>query len=280
MKVKEIMEREVVYAEVPGKSEEALSLLLKHNLTTLPVVKEKTKKVVGMVSRSDFASKPGEEQLALLMTKNVITAKEDDDVKDVVKSILVSGVKRLPVVDDDGNLRGIITSEDIVWKAITKLNIESQVSNYMLKYFISLWEETPLNVTAEIMRLANTKIAIVLNSDAKLSGIISDADMLKAATLEEKTEKSETGAGGEGEAWGWESKSFVYITKKSLEIPNIKVKDVATKSVVTVTKSTTVSECAAKMAKNRIEIIPVIEGEGRIIGVVRDIDLLRVLKNK
>ena len=278
MKVKEIMEKNVVYAEVPGKSEEALSLLLKHNLTALPVVKEKTKKVVGMVSRSDFAAKPGEEQLALLMTKNVITAKDDDDIKDIVKNILVSGVKRLPVVDKDGNLTGIITSEDIVWKAIAKMNISEPIANYMLKYFVAIWEETPLNVAAEIMRLANTKIAVVLNSDSKLSGIISDADMLKAATLEERTEKSESGAGGEGEAWAWESKSVVYITKRTLELPDIKVKDVATKSVVTVTKSTTVSECAAKMARNKIEVIPVIEGEGRIIGVVRDIDLLRVLK--
>jgi len=278
MKVKEIMTKKVVYTEVPGKSEEALTLLLKNNFTALPVVKAKTKTLVGMVSRSDFAKNPGEEQLGMLMTKNVVTVREDADMKDAVKSILVSGVKRIPVVDKGSSLKGIVTSEDIVWKAITAMNIDEPISSYMLKYFTSVWSEMPLNVAVKIMNFAGTKVALVLDSNAKLAGMLTEADLLKVAQLTERTKKSELSAGSEGEAWSWDSKSVVYITKRSLEVPNITVKEIAEKKVVTATKLTTVSECAAKMAKHRIELIPVIEGEGKIIGIVRDTDLLRILK--
>jgi len=278
MLVKDIMTNEVICAEVPGRSEEALNLIIKHNVTGLPVIKKGTKTLMGIISKTDFARNPDEGQLALLMTKNVITTSPEADVKDVVKTLLVAGIKRLPVVDEENNIVGIVTSEDLVWKAVSALDTDDKVMNFMRKSFTSVWKDTPLKVAFEIMRLSGSRALLVLDSEAKLYGVLTDTDLLKVAQLTETTNKSEMSGGTEGDSWGWDSKNIIYITKKRLEVPDKTVADVVPEKAVTATKGTKVSECARKMASARIELVPVIDAEGNIIGVARDIDMLRVLK--
>jgi len=278
MKVKDVMTKEVICAEVPGRSEDALNLIINHNVTGLPVIKKGTKELVGIISKTDFARKPDEGQLALLMTKDVITTTPDADVKDAVKLLLVAGIKRLPVVDEDNNIMGIVTSEDLVWKAVPKLDTDEKVVNYMIKSFTAVWKDTPLKVASEIMRLSGSRALLVLDSNAKLYGVLTDTDLLKVAQLTESTRKSEMSGGTEGDTWGWDSKNIIYITKRRLEVPDQTVAEVVRENVVTATKGTKVTDCAKRMAAARIELVPVIDAEGNIVGIVRDVDLLRALK--
>jgi CBS-domain-containing membrane protein len=278
MQVKDIMTTEVICAEVPGKSEEALNLIIKHNVTGLPVIKEGTKELMGIISKTDFARNPDEGQLALLMTKDVMTTQPDAELSDVVKRLLVAGIKRMPVVDGDNNLVGIVTSEDLVWKAVSKMDTEDKVVKYMMKSFTAVWMDTPLKVASEIMRLSGSRALLVLDSNAKLYGVLTDTDLLKVAQLTESTKKSEMSGGTEGNSWGWDSKNIIYITKRRLEVPDKTVADIISENVITATKGTKIVECAKKMAAARVELVPVIDAEGNIVGVVRDIDLLRALK--
>ena len=278
MKVKDIMTKKVICAEVPGRSEEALNLIIKHNITGLPVIKKGSKELMGIVSKTDFSKNPDEGQLALLMTKNAITTSPDVDVKEATKTLLVAGVKRLPVVDDKNHIVGILTSEDLVWKAVPKLTTDEKVMNYMMKSFTAVWKDTPLKVAFEIMRLSGSRALLVLDTNAKLYSVLTDADFLKVAQLTESTKKSEMSGGTEGDSWGWDSKNIIYITKRKLEVPDNVVADVVTEQAITATKNTKVSDCAKKMASARIELVPLIDAEGNIVGVVRDVDLLRSLK--
>ncbi len=277
MKVKDIMTKDVISAEVPGTGEAALNLIIEHDISGLPIVKKGTKKLVGIVTRSNFTKKPDENQLALLMTKDVITTTPDADIKEIAKVFSVAGFKRLPVIKND-KLVGIVTTEDLVWKSISKMNNTDKVVKYMIKRFPCIWRDTPVKVATEIMRLSGARALPVLDSDAKLYGIIADSDFLKILKRIESTKKSEMSGGTEGDAWGWDSKDIIYITTRKLEIPDIKVSEIVHEKVVSATKGTTVSEVAKKMGKNRIEQVPVTDAEGKIIGLVRDVDLLRVLR--
>jgi CBS domain-containing protein len=49
-----------------------------------------------------------------IVSRDVITVKEDDDIFDAVRKMRTKGVRRLPVVDSDGALRGIFTLDDFV----------------------------------------------------------------------------------------------------------------------------------------------------------------------
>ena len=276
MKVKEIMTGDTVYAEVPGSATEALELIVKTGVSGLPVVKRGTKELLGIVTREDFSRNPEENQLALLMTQDVVTISRDEDVKKAADIFLNADFRRLPVVENS-QLIGIMTVSDIVWRAVGKMGIEEPVKKLVSSNITAIWGETPLKVAFEILRLSKHRAVPVLDSDGRLSGMISDMDLLKGAQLTESTKKSEMSGSSEGEKWGWDSKNVIYITKKRLEIQDKKVNEVMIKDVITATKKTPISDCARKMAKNRVEHIPIIDAEGNMIGVVRDVDLLRTL---
>ncbi len=276
MKVKDIMTRNVIYAEVPGDTKEALEIMLKHNISGLPVVKRKTKKLVGIVTRSDIINKPDESQLALVMKKDVITTNEDDDIRNVARIILEKGFRRIPVVKGE-ELIGIVTISDIVWKGIANMNINEPVENYMRKSFHSVWEETPIRVAYKILKYSGEKALLVLDSNGNLVGIMEDADILKSIEIRNEIVKSEVIGGTEGDAWSWDSKNVIYVMKSYLDLPMDPVKKIMTRNIITVTKRTTVSEAARRMSRYKINQMPVIEASGELIGIVRDVDLLKAI---
>jgi CBS domain-containing protein len=276
VKVKDIMTEDVVYAEVPSSAADALKTILEKNLSGMPVVKRGTKKLLGMVSRDDFSRHPEETQLALLMTRDVVTITPEADVKEAARILMEKRFRRLPVVSD-GELIGIISVIDIVGRAIAKMPIKETIERYMEDRIMVVWDETPLKVAYALMRLSGSHAVPVLDSEAKLVGVVADIDLLSVAQIKESTKKSEMSGGTEGDKWGWDSKNVIYITTRKLELPDKKVREVMVKNVITATRSTTVTECARRMAKYRLEQLPVIDAEGNIIGIIRDVNLLKTL---
>jgi len=275
MKISDVMTKEVVYAEVPGDSIGALELILEKNVSGMPVVKRGTSEIVGVVTRNDFSRRPSETQLGLLMTKGVTTISPDADIKEAVKLFLRKNFRRLPVVD--GGLVGVVTISDLVWKAVGNLDTKDEVGKYMKDGVSVVWEETPANIAFELMRLSGTRALPVLDSDIKLVGMLGDVDVLKVSQRVESTNKSEMTGGTEGDQWGWDSKDVIYIASNRLEVPNIPVKDIMVKNLVTATKKTLITKCAKMMAKAKVEQVPVVDTKGKIIGIIRDKDLIRAL---
>ena len=132
MLVKRTMSKNVVSVSVPGNREKVLDLMRKENKAVLPVVKEDTDILVGLVTRSDLINNPDEEQIAMLMTRDLVTVHPGDDVIDAARQMIENNVRRVPVVNDDGELVGIITSFDLVSKALTKITVDDAVENYMI----------------------------------------------------------------------------------------------------------------------------------------------------
>lgn len=276
MKVRDIMTEKVVYAEIPGSRVEALELILKHDISGIPVVKRGTKDILGIVTRNDFAKNPEEEQLALLMTSDVQTISPNADVREAARIFHEGKFRRLPVVDDS-TLVGIVTLSDVVWRYITKSEIKEPVENYIVSRITTIWEGTPLKVAYKIMGLSGERALAVLDDEGKLSGMLGDYDLLKVLNVSESTVKSELSGGTEGDRWGWDSKNIVYITKKKLEFPAKSVAEIMAKDLVTATRKTAVSEAARRMSRSKIEQIPVINAEGDLIGIIRDTDTLKAI---
>ena len=276
MKVREIMTDTVIYVKIPGSRADAIKTILKENISCLPVVKRGTNELLGIVTREDFARNPEEEQLALLMTRDVRTISPEADIREAVEIFSRGEFRRLPVIENS-ELVGLITVSDIVWRYISKLGLTDPVEKYMASRITSMWEKNPLKVTYEIMNLSGERALPVLNDEGKFTGIIGDTDLLKVLEVSESTVKSELSGGTEGDKWGWDTKNIIYITKKRLEFPDRVVKDIMVDKVVIVRKKTAISEAAKRMAKNRIEQIPVINAEGDLIGIVRDSDLIKAV---
>ena len=54
----------------------------------------------------------------------------------------------------------------------------------------------------------------------------------------------------------------------------LKVREIMTTAVVTVKPDTTVGELADILAKNKISGVPVVDGEGRVLGMVSEADII------
>ena len=272
MLVKRTMSKNVVSVSVPGNREKVLDLMRKENKAVLPVVKEDTDILVGLVTRSDLINNPDEEQIAML-----ITVKPGDDVVDAARVMMENNVRRVPVVNDDGELVGIITSFDLVSKALTKIEVHDAVENYMITTVPTTWEKAPLNVAFETMNQFGLKSILALDDDAKLSGILTETDFIsEIEIISERSEHSST-VGTEGDKWSWDSTSVLYIEKNSLKFADKTVADVAVSNVEVANSKTKVSDCAKKMKSLNIEQIPVIGVEGDLVGLVRASDLIKAL---
>jgi CBS domain-containing protein len=276
MLVSEVMTKEVKCVEIPGTRAEAIELLRKLNASAIPAVKSGTGELVGMITLRNLFEHPDEDQLAMLVDRNILTVGPDDSIEEAAKKMVTSFVRRLPVIKE-GKIVGIITVRDIVYRALAEMNIEKPAADYMRPHVIAIWEGTPLKAAVEIMHLANFRGIPVINENGDLVGIIDDSDVIRVSDVELGSKMSQVAGRTEGDSWTWDSEARLYITKKELKIPNVPVKDVMTKNLITITRKTSISRTAQLMKQHRVDQTPVLSGEGKMVGLVRDIDLLRYL---
>lgn len=277
MKVKRAMSKNVVSVSVPGNREKALKLMREENISVLPVVKGDTNELVGLLTRSDLIINPDEDQIAMLMSRVIITAKADDEIETVAVKMIDNNVRRVPVVNDDGELVGIITSFDLVSKALATMENNNPVEDYMITNVATTWVGTPLNVAFESMRLFGLKSILALDIQAKLAGILTETDFIaESEIISERSEHSST-VGTEGDKWSWDSTSVLYIEKNHLKFSDKSVGDVIGNHLETANEKTKVSDCAKKMKALNIEQIPITNVDGDLIGLVRASDLIKAL---
>lgn len=278
MLVKEIMSEDIYYVRVPGNRANAMEIMREKKVSGLPVVKNGTNELVGVLTRTDLVENPDEEQIALIMTRDIITASPEDNVKDVAGKMINYNIRRVPIVEE-GKLVGLVTASDLINKALWKMDIQDPAEDYMIRSIPTSWEGTPLNVAFEIMRYFKLKVLLGLNNEGKLSGILTETDFIDESEVVSERTVHNTSVGTEGDKWSWDSKSVLYVIKNHLKFSDKKIKDVEKTDLVIVTTKTSVQECANKMRQKNIEQIPVIDVEGDLVGLVRAVDLIKAISD-
>lgn len=274
--VEEIMTRDVVYTTIPGSRNKVLDMLKEKHVSAVPVVKDES--LVGIVTRSNFLENPEEEQTALLMTRNPITARSYETIETAARRLIQHGIHRLPVVDG-GELVGIITVSDIIG-TIATLEIEEPIGRYVDMFIVSVWEETPLPLVGRIMELAGVKVVPVLDSAGNFVGVISDKDLIQSSTIVDTVEKSDMSAGSDEDAWTWESMRdtmSLYYSVSRVELPDVPAREIMKNNDLTVLHTTPVSECARTMHRRGQRHLPLVKSNQQLKGLVEDTDLLKAI---
>jgi len=117
MKVSDVMTREVQTISPDQTAKEAASFMLSTDAGSIPVTDGE--RLVGMITDRDIAVRGvakgngPDTPVSELMTKNCITAREDDDVSTIASKMSEAQVRRLPVVDGDEKLCGIVSLGDL-----------------------------------------------------------------------------------------------------------------------------------------------------------------------
>jgi CBS domain-containing protein len=140
MRVRDVMTKTVVTASIDAPFQELVDLMLRHGVSGIPIVDEQ-RRPVGIVTEADLVSKEayGARRRLLdvaaafafradnrwvakargvtaeeIMTAPVRTVRPDDQLRLAAARMVSSGVKRLPVVDDQGRLVGIVSRTDVL----------------------------------------------------------------------------------------------------------------------------------------------------------------------
>lgn len=276
MLIKDVMTRDVKAAEVPGTRAEAIELLRKLHISAIPVIKRGSGELMGMVTLRKLFELPDEDQLAMLIDRDVPTVSPEDKLEEAVTKLLRSRVRRMPVMKD-GKLVGVITVRDIVYRAVAEMNTDKPAADYMSPHSTVIWEGTPLRAAIEIMALLGFRGIPVINEAGNLVGMIDDSDIIKVSDIEVGSRMSQMAGSSEGDKWSWDSEDRIYITKSHLKVPNKLVKDIMAKDLVAISRKTPVNRAAQLMKQNTVEQTPVLTADGKLVGIVRDTDLLRIL---
>jgi len=112
--VKNIESKPAIIVHPSDEVKNVASKLVENNINHLPVVDNKGK-LKGIVTSWDVADAvaKGKTLLKDVMTKKVIIARENEPVDVIARRIDKYNISGLPIVDEEDNLKGMITAEDI-----------------------------------------------------------------------------------------------------------------------------------------------------------------------
>lgn len=275
MIVEDAMSKELIVGYVPGTIREALKTLAKHNVSGMPILKKDTKRVVGVLTRSDIFKNPDEEQIALIMSSDPETVQKDDQLVDAAKILYEKRIHGIPVVDKRKNLVGIISPTDIL-KALPD-EYDDIVDNYFTRNLVPVYQDNPITFIMEVINVTNETALPVLNKDLELAGIVSEGDLFKLSHIRESMSQTNMGMGGDEDDWTWEGirdTIRLYYSTTKVDLPPVPVKEVMVSTVIKAYKNDPISEIARKMYRNKISHVPVVDPDNKLIGMVTDIDLI------
>lgn len=270
------MTNDVVCVEIPGNRDDVLRILKRTGISGVPVLKEG--KLVGIITRKNLLRNSEETQLGLLMTPDPHTIHPDSPVHEAADLMVNKNIRRLPVVEN-GSVVGILSVSDLIG-AIAQMKLKDEIKLGFTVHTFALWEETPLPLVGRIMEISGFDAIPILNEESQLTGIITERDLIRHSLIEDSVQVSDFSNGTDDDEWTWESIRDMHTISYGIsrvQLPNKPVKTAMITDVIAVPQNAEISECALKMKRSRVDQLPVINGDKRLVSMLFDRELVRVL---
>ncbi len=123
MKVKEVMTPEAKAIWITESLADAAKEMWENDCGVLPIIKD-GRKVVGMITDRDICMasamrdrNPSAISVEEVMSATVYAAESEEDIEQALQTMREHRVRRLPVLNLEGELEGILSMNDIVLKA-------------------------------------------------------------------------------------------------------------------------------------------------------------------
>jgi CBS domain-containing protein len=116
-KIRDVMTRNVETISPDQSAQDAARFMVRIDAGSLPVTEDN--RLVGMITDRDIAIRGiarghGPDTLVReLMTDDIVSAYVDEEVDDVAAKMSEAQVRRLPVIDENENLCGIVSLSDL-----------------------------------------------------------------------------------------------------------------------------------------------------------------------
>ena len=120
-KCNEVMTKDPVCCLPNDSVAKAAELMQSENIGSIPVIENRqSQKLVGIVTDRDLALKivaegrdPKTTKVEAVMTHNVVTCRADDDLQKALDAMANHQLRRIPVVNNDNKIVGIIAQADV-----------------------------------------------------------------------------------------------------------------------------------------------------------------------
>ena len=120
-KCNEVMTKDPVCCLPDDSVAKAAELMKSENIGSVPVIEnEQSQKLVGIVTDRDLALKvvagaldAKSTTVETVMTHQVVTCRADDDLQKALNAMAEHQLRRIPVVDNDNKIVGIIAQADV-----------------------------------------------------------------------------------------------------------------------------------------------------------------------
>ena len=128
IKVSEIMSEHPMVVDVEESIQKAAIIMRENNISGLIVVKKKY--AVAMVTIKDLAIKilaenrlPQNTIIKDVMSSTIITASLNENLSDVGMKMVKNDISRMPVLDEQNNIAGIVTKTDLLRVMPSMINL-------------------------------------------------------------------------------------------------------------------------------------------------------------
>lgn len=174
----------------------AAKLMIEVDLRSLPVGESKAE-IIGVindmavlekVAETDFGKRKVEE----FMTKDVVTLKPDDTVAKALATMRDHAISRIPVVDEEGKLEGLITLHDLIVRFIKPRfrakagelagekipPFSMPLRDVMIRGVITILPDARVREAIATMRDNDIDGLVVVNENNRVVGILTVKDLL------------------------------------------------------------------------------------------------------
>ncbi|HEU4873681.1 MAG TPA: CBS domain-containing protein [Pyrinomonadaceae bacterium] len=136
MKVKEVMTPNAKAIWLTESLSDAAEMMWENDCGVLPIIKD-GRTVIGMITDRDICMavamrdrNPSGVSVEEVMTGQVYSVNPEDDVDQALQAMKEHKVRRLPVVNDNGELEGILSMNDVVLAAGEGIDYSDVVKTY------------------------------------------------------------------------------------------------------------------------------------------------------
>ena len=305
LKVKDVMTPSPKTATPDTPGIDVIHLLLSSPFNGVPVV-DSNHHVIGIITQNDLIQKANlpirlglvarlepEERKTLLnasvskkaqeiMTHPVITIKEEQHLPEAVHLMLKHHLKRLPVVDNQSVLVGMLSRVDVFdtitkhaskWTALEARNVEitniTSLKDIMNREMHTVKPDTPVAEVIDMITSDEIQRVAVVDSNGRLLGLISDFDLLPLIS------------GHPLSIWDlFVSKlTFSEVGRKHKElIEHVKAKtaaEIMKKNIITIPENATIDEAIQLMTQKGLKRLPVVDENGAFKGMITRESVLR-----
>ena len=300
LRIRDVMTANVATVTPETPLAQVVDLLLRREIKAVPVMDGKS--VAGIITGGDLLSRGGmplslDLQCALptamrdehvrcldfgdlsaadVMTSPVQTLNIKTKVPEALRLMAKGGMKRLPVVADDGSLLGIVSRADVlrvmgrVSAAAGHLDVlpdgmRACASDVMYRSVPTARPDTPLAVVLEQLVASPLRRVVVVGEDGRIQGIVHDRDLLQHfARL--------NAPGGLARLIDLLSRS-----KAGVEELDGVAGDVMATGVISVLPDMPLSEVLRTLLERSIKRVAVADESGRLLGMVDRDSVLKSL---